>query len=85
MESTSDRRRIYNQTYYCRHRDRFVEKFWCATCNGFFTLPNRSNHFKTTKHHDAMVDEGEWEAERERMEEIERFYYMENTRATFYL
>ena len=56
MEQLNIRQR-YNDTYYRRHKNRLNEKYWCATCGGFFTMPNRSNHLKTGKHMMGVFNE----------------------------
>ena len=49
MEQLNIRQR-YNDTYYRRHKNQLNEKYWCATCGGFFTMPNKSNHLKQASH-----------------------------------
>ena len=43
-------RQQYYKDYYENNKARICEKYWCGVCNGIYTLPNRSNHFKTEKH-----------------------------------
>ena len=56
MEQLNIRQR-YNDTYYRRHKKHLNEKYWCATCGGFFTMPNKSNHLKTGKHMRGVFNE----------------------------
>ena len=45
-----EERKQYSKDYYLRNKDNYTEKYWCGVCSGIFTMPNRSNHFKTEKH-----------------------------------
>ena len=69
MEQLNIRQR-YNDTYYRRHKKHLNEKYWCATCGGFFTMPNKSNHLKTGKHMRGVFNEAvemEMEVEHRKM------------------
>ena len=50
-------RQRYNDTYYRRHKATLNETLWCATCGGFFSAPNKSNHLKTGKHMRGVFNE----------------------------
>jgi len=69
MEQPNIRKR-YNETYYRRHKAKLNETYWCATCGGFFSMPNRSNHLKTGKHMRGVFEEAverEMEVEHRKM------------------
>ena len=50
-------RQQYYKDYYENNKQRICERYWCAICNGIYTLPNRSNHFKTEKHFKGVLYE----------------------------
>ena len=65
MEQPNIRQR-YNETYYRRHKKQLNEKYWCATCGGSLSMPNRSNHLRTGKHMLGVFNEAmEREMEKE--------------------
>ena len=65
MEQPNIRQR-YNDTYYRRHKKQINEKYWCATCGGSLSMPNKSNHLRTGKHMRGVFNEAmEREMEKE--------------------
>ena len=50
-------RQQYYKDYYENNKTRIGMKYCCGVCNGIYTLPNRSNHFKTEKHTKGVLYE----------------------------
>ena len=55
-----EKRKIYNKNYYENNKERLLEKFWCEDCGGFFTIHNKSKHYKTGKHIESQKSRVDW-------------------------